>query len=109
MRRIGDWPLLPVFHRADGNKLVGVVALADILETYANAGRRRSNCRNRRTRTRSLYDGVPPSPRTAARLPTVPLRESWGEGLGIVQRAIEAFPAAPRRSHRCRNLQRGRK
>jgi len=34
MRRIGDWPLLPVVHRADGNKLVGVLSLADILETY---------------------------------------------------------------------------
>jgi len=34
MRRIGDWPLLPVVHRADGNKLVGIISLADILETY---------------------------------------------------------------------------
>ena len=38
MRRIGDWPLLPVVHRADGNKLVGVVSLADILETYRKRG-----------------------------------------------------------------------
>jgi len=34
MRRIGEWPLLPVVHRADGSKLVGVISLADILETY---------------------------------------------------------------------------
>ena len=39
MRRIGDWPLLPVVHRADGNKLVGVVSLADILESYREPGR----------------------------------------------------------------------
>jgi CBS domain-containing protein len=38
MRRIGDWPLLPVVHRADGNKLVGVVSLADILEAYRKRG-----------------------------------------------------------------------
>jgi CIC family chloride channel protein len=38
MRRIGEWPLLPVVHRADGNKLVGVVSLADILETYRQRG-----------------------------------------------------------------------
>ncbi|HXP47098.1 MAG TPA: chloride channel protein [Terriglobales bacterium] len=38
MRRMGEWPLLPVVHRADGNKLVGVVSLADILETYRNRG-----------------------------------------------------------------------
>jgi len=38
MRRMGDWPLLPVVHRADGNKLVGVVSLADILETYRQPG-----------------------------------------------------------------------
>jgi len=38
MRRIGEWPLLPVVHRADGNKLVGVVSLADILDAYRNRG-----------------------------------------------------------------------
>jgi chloride channel protein, CIC family len=34
MRRIGEWPLVPVVHRADGKNLVGVLSLADILETY---------------------------------------------------------------------------
>jgi chloride channel protein, CIC family len=34
MRRIGEWPLLPVVHRADGTKLVGVISLNDILEAY---------------------------------------------------------------------------
>jgi len=38
MRRIGDWPLVPVVHRADGNKLVGVLSLADIVETYRQPG-----------------------------------------------------------------------
>jgi len=38
MRRIGEWPFLPVVHRADMNKLVGVVSLADILETYRKRG-----------------------------------------------------------------------
>jgi CBS domain-containing protein len=38
MRRIGEWPLLPVVHRADMKKLVGVVSLADILETYRKRG-----------------------------------------------------------------------
>jgi CIC family chloride channel protein len=38
MRRIGEWPLLPVVHRADMNKLVGVISLADVLETYRKRG-----------------------------------------------------------------------
>ena len=38
MRRIAEWPLLPVVHRADMNKLVGVISLADILETYRKRG-----------------------------------------------------------------------
>ena len=38
MRRIGDWPFLPVVHRAETNKLVGVVSLADILEAYRKRG-----------------------------------------------------------------------
>ena len=38
MRRIGDWPFLPVVHRAEMNKLVGVVSLSDILEAYRKHG-----------------------------------------------------------------------
>ena len=38
MRRIGDWPFLPVVHRAEMNRLVGVVSLADILEAYRRRG-----------------------------------------------------------------------
>jgi CIC family chloride channel protein len=34
LRRLGDWPLLPVVNRADFRKLEGVVALPDILEAY---------------------------------------------------------------------------
>ena len=34
LRRLGDWPLLPVVNRADFRKLEGVVSLADILEAY---------------------------------------------------------------------------
>jgi CIC family chloride channel protein len=38
MRQIGEWPLLPVVHRADTTKLVGVVSLPDILEAYRKRG-----------------------------------------------------------------------
>jgi len=34
LRRIHGWPLLPVVHRADLGRLVGVVSLADIVEAY---------------------------------------------------------------------------
>jgi len=37
LRQIGDWPLLPVIHRADFNNLQGVVSLADILAAYGAA------------------------------------------------------------------------
>jgi CBS domain-containing protein len=37
LRRIGDWPLLPVVSRADFRKLEGVVSLTDILEAYREA------------------------------------------------------------------------
>lgn len=37
MRVIGDWPLVPVVHRADFRQLVGVVAVQDILKTYRSA------------------------------------------------------------------------
>jgi CIC family chloride channel protein len=38
MRQIGEWPLLPVVHRADMQMLVGVVSLEDIIETYRKRG-----------------------------------------------------------------------
>ena len=34
LRVINDWPLVPVVHRADFRRLVGVVAVPDILKTY---------------------------------------------------------------------------
>jgi CIC family chloride channel protein len=34
LREIGDWPYLPVVHRANPAKLVGVISLADIVERY---------------------------------------------------------------------------
>jgi len=35
-----DWPMVPVVHRADFRKLVGVVTIQDILEVYrASKGR----------------------------------------------------------------------
>ena len=40
LRRIGDWPLLPVVNRADFRKLEGAVTLADILDAYREAGPR---------------------------------------------------------------------
>ena len=37
MRVIGDWPLVPVVHRADFRQLVGVVSVQDVLKTYRSA------------------------------------------------------------------------
>jgi CIC family chloride channel protein len=37
LRRLGDWPLLPVVNRANFRKLEGVVGLPDILEAYRTA------------------------------------------------------------------------
>lgn len=34
LRQIGDWPYLPVVHRANPAKLVGVISLADIVAGY---------------------------------------------------------------------------
>ena len=34
LQQIGDWPLLPVVHRADPSRLEGVVSLDDILDAY---------------------------------------------------------------------------
>jgi len=38
LRQMGEWPMLPVVHRADGSKLLGVISLQDILETYRKRG-----------------------------------------------------------------------
>jgi CIC family chloride channel protein len=38
LRRLGDWPILPVVNRADFHKLEGVVSLPDILKAYRAAG-----------------------------------------------------------------------
>ena len=38
MRQMGEWPMLPVVHRADSSKLVGVLSLGDILGTYRKRG-----------------------------------------------------------------------
>jgi len=38
LRRLGDWPILPVVNRADFRKLEGVVGLPDILGAYHAAG-----------------------------------------------------------------------
>jgi chloride channel protein, CIC family len=38
LRRMGEWPLLPVLSRADLDKLEGVVGLADVLAAYRAAG-----------------------------------------------------------------------
>ena len=37
LRYIGDWPLLPVIHRADHRNLQGVISLSDILAAYGAA------------------------------------------------------------------------
>lgn len=37
LRRIGDYPLLPVVHRADFSRLEGVISLEDIMKTYRKA------------------------------------------------------------------------
>jgi CIC family chloride channel protein len=39
LRRLGEWPLLPVVNRANFHKLEGAVGLADILGAYAAARR----------------------------------------------------------------------
>jgi CIC family chloride channel protein len=38
LRIIGQWPLIPVVHRADFGNLVGVLALEDIMRAYRGAG-----------------------------------------------------------------------
>lgn len=34
MHYLGDWPFLPVVHRAEPNKILGVLTLKDVLKTY---------------------------------------------------------------------------
>ena len=38
LRRLGDWPLLPVVNRANFHRLEGAVGLPEILEAYRAAG-----------------------------------------------------------------------
>jgi chloride channel protein, CIC family len=38
LRLIGEWPLLPVVHRANAQRLLGVVALDDVMRAYRGAG-----------------------------------------------------------------------
>jgi chloride channel protein, CIC family len=37
LRQIGEWPLLPVIHRADFHNLQGIISIADILAAYGAA------------------------------------------------------------------------
>ncbi|MBV9088209.1 MAG: chloride channel protein [Acidobacteriaceae bacterium] len=41
LRQIRDWPFLPVVHRASGDSLIGVISLAEIVETYRRSARAR--------------------------------------------------------------------
>ena len=38
LRLIGEWPLLPVVHRANSQSLLGVVSLDDVMRAYRGAG-----------------------------------------------------------------------
>jgi CIC family chloride channel protein len=38
LRLIGEWPFLPVVHRANGQRLLGVVSLDDVMRAYRGAG-----------------------------------------------------------------------
>ncbi len=38
LRLIGEWPLLPVIHRANLQRLLGVVSLDDVMRAYRGAG-----------------------------------------------------------------------
>jgi CIC family chloride channel protein len=38
LRLIGEWPLLPVVHRANAQRLLGVVSLDDVMRAYRGAG-----------------------------------------------------------------------
>jgi chloride channel protein, CIC family len=40
LQEIGDWPVLPVIHRADFHNLQGLLSLADILESYRAASKK---------------------------------------------------------------------
>ena len=41
LRRVGDWPVLPVVSRADFQKLEGIVSLSDILNAFVISGKAR--------------------------------------------------------------------
>jgi CBS domain-containing protein len=34
LRRIGQWPFLPVMHRADPKQLVGLISMRDVMGTF---------------------------------------------------------------------------
>ncbi len=38
LRVMGEWPLLPVVHRANLQQLLGVVSLDDVMRAYRGAG-----------------------------------------------------------------------
>ena len=38
LRLIGEWPMLPVVHRANLQQLMGVVSLDDVMRAYRGAG-----------------------------------------------------------------------
>jgi hypothetical protein len=35
---MGDWPMLPVVHRANLQQLLGVISLEDVMRAYRGAG-----------------------------------------------------------------------
>jgi CIC family chloride channel protein len=39
LRMIGEWPLLPVVHRADHSNLLGILTLEDVIRTYRASGK----------------------------------------------------------------------
>ena len=38
LRMMGEWPMLPVVHRANVQRLLGVISLDDIMRAYRGAG-----------------------------------------------------------------------
>jgi len=71
LRQIGEWPILPVIHRADFNNLQGIISIADILAAYGAASDEGS--------TANWWQGPP------ARLPTFFLKETGADTSGSVE------------------------
>jgi hypothetical protein len=40
LRRVGDWPVLPVVSRADSQKVQGIISLSDILDAFGVTSRK---------------------------------------------------------------------